>query len=110
MRQPGGGLRALHSLRCRQTRRDTATCGPPLVPAPLLFEKIEDEVIQAQIDKLLATKKANELKQWVPDPVKAETTFEDFEKTDIRVGKVVECSKVKKSEKAALPQRHSRLL
>ena len=78
---------------------DLVAPGTQLAPAPLLFEKIEDEVIQAQIDKLLATKKANELKQWVPDPVKAETTFEDFEKTDIRVGKVVECSKVKKSKK-----------
>lgn len=65
----------------------------------LLFEKIEDSVIEAQIQKLLDTKKANELQTWKPQPVKPDCSFEDFEKVDIRVGKVLECSNVKKSKK-----------
>ena len=65
----------------------------------LLFEKIEDAAVKAQVQKLLDTKKANELKAWKPEPVKEDVDFETFEKIDIRVGKVLECSKVKKSKK-----------
>ena len=65
----------------------------------LLFEKIEDTPIEAQIKRLLDTKKENEMKSWTPEPVKETCEFEDFEKVDIRVGKVLECSKVKKSKK-----------
>lgn len=65
----------------------------------LLFEKIEDAPIEAQVQKLLDTKKANEAMAWKPEPVKANCSYEDFEKVDIRVGKVLECSKVKKSKK-----------
>ena len=65
----------------------------------LLFEKIEDAAVEAQVQKLLDTKKANELKAWKPEPVKEDVDFETFEKIDIRVGKVLECSKVKKSKK-----------
>ena len=65
----------------------------------LLFEKIEDAPIEAQVQKLLDTKKQNQLNAWEPAPVKEECTFDDFEKLDIRVGKVLECVKVKKSKK-----------
>lgn len=66
---------------------------------PLLFEKIEDSVVEAQINKLLETRRRNMLASWKPDPVKAEQPIEAFDKIDIRVGKVVECEKVKKSKK-----------
>ncbi len=65
----------------------------------LLFEKIEDDAIQAQLDRLERIKKENQLKNWKPEPVAAETTFDDFMKMDIRVGTVLECEKVKKSNK-----------
>ena len=65
----------------------------------MLFEKIEDAPIEAQIQKLLDTKKANEAASWKPEPVKETCSYEDFDKVDIRVGKVLECSKVKKSKK-----------
>lgn len=65
----------------------------------LLFEKIEDDVIEAQVQKLLDAKKANELAAWRPEPIKTDVDFETFEKVDIRVGKVLECRNVKKSKK-----------
>lgn len=80
-------------------RTDILAAGSQLGEAHLLFEKIDDAPIEAQVQKLLDTKKQNELKAWTPEPVKADCSFEDFEKVDIRVGKVLECSKVKKSKK-----------
>lgn len=68
------------------------------VPA-LLFEKIEDSVVEAQVQKLLDTKKANEAANFKAAPVKENIPFEDFEKLDIRVGTVLSCEKVKKSKK-----------
>lgn len=69
----------------------------------LLFEKIEDDAIQAQLDKLEATKKANEAAQadaeYKAEPIKENVSFEDFEKLDIRVGHIKACEKVKKSNK-----------
>ena len=69
----------------------------------LLFEKIEDEAIQAQLDKLEATRQTNEQAQAALDykaaPIKADIPFDDFEKLDIRVGHVKDCQKVKKSNK-----------
>lgn len=65
----------------------------------LLFEKIEDSVVEAQVQKLLDTKKANEAANFKAAPVKETIPFEQFEGLDIRVGKVVECEKVKKSKK-----------
>lgn len=73
--------------------------GHEIAQPRLLFEKIEDAPIEAQIKRLLDTKKENEMKSWTPEPVKETCEFEDFEKVDIRVGKVLECSKVKKSKK-----------
>ncbi len=73
--------------------------GTQLGEATLLFEKIEDETIEAQIQKLLDTKKANELNSYKPAEIKEDTSFEDFMKMDIRVGTVLECTKVPKADK-----------
>ncbi len=68
---------------------DLLPAGHQLGTPELLFEKIEDDVIQAQVDKLLATKKANEAATYKANPIKPTIAFEDFEKLDIRVGTVL---------------------
>ena len=73
--------------------------GTQLEKPVLLFEKIEDSVIQAQLDKLARIKQENIIANFKPEPVAKECTFDDFMKLDIRVGKVLECSKVKKADK-----------
>ena len=73
--------------------------GHTLGKAELLFEKIEDEVIEKQLQKLLATKEANEAKEYKAKPVKENIVFDDFTKLDIRVGTVLECEKVPKTDK-----------
>ena len=78
---------------------DLIKAGHQLAEPELLFEKIEDEVIQKQLDKLEATKKANEAAAYKAEPIKPTVSFEDFEKLDIRVGYVKNCEKVKKSKK-----------
>ncbi|MDD6009456.1 MAG: methionine--tRNA ligase subunit beta, partial [Prevotellaceae bacterium] len=78
---------------------DLLEAGHQLGEPELLFEKIDDETIQKQLDKLEATKKANEAAAYVAEPVKPEVSFEDFEKLDIRVGHIKDCQKVKKSKK-----------
>ena len=65
----------------------------------LLFEKIEDSVIEAQVQKLLATKKANEATNCRPEPVAPETSIDEFGKIDLRIGTVVQCERVPKSDK-----------
>jgi len=65
----------------------------------LLFEKIEDDVIEAQIQKLLNTKKANELAQAKAAPAKPHIEYDDFGKMDIRVGTILEAEKVAKTKK-----------
>lgn len=65
----------------------------------LLFEKIEDATIEAQVQKLLDTKKANEAAAWKANPVKENVSFEDFQKMDIRVGTVLDCQKIPKADK-----------
>ncbi|GGK63543.1 methionine--tRNA ligase [Rufibacter glacialis] len=65
----------------------------------LLFEKIEDAVIEAQVQKLLDTKKENELANAVAAPAKEDITFEDFSKIDIRIGTILEAEKVAKTKK-----------
>ena len=75
------------------------TAGHQLGEPALLFEKIEDEVIQKQLDKLEATKKANQAAAYQAAPIKDTVSFEEFEKLDIRVGLVKDCQKVKKSKK-----------
>ena len=73
--------------------------GHELGEAGLLFEKIEDATIQAQIDKLLATKKANEMASVKAAPAKENIQYEDFMKIDIRVGKIIAAEKVAKTKK-----------
>ena len=78
---------------------DLLEAGHQLGEPSLLFEKIEDDVIQKQLDKLEATKKANEAAAYKAAPIKDNVSFEDFEKLDIRVGLIKDCQKVKKSKK-----------
>ena len=80
-------------------RIDILSAGAELGQAELLFEKIDDSVIEAQVNKLLATKKANELKNHKAAPIRENVAFDDFMKLDIRVGKVLECQKVPKADK-----------
>ena len=73
--------------------------GHQLGTPALLFEKIEDEAIEAQLKKLEDEKKANEAAAYVAAPVKDTVDFDTFEKLDIRVGHIKACQKVKKSKK-----------
>lgn len=73
--------------------------GHQIATAELLFEKIEDSTIEAQIEKLQATKAANELAERKAEPIAQDIQFDDFLKLDIRVGTVLECSKVPKADK-----------
>ena len=97
---------------------DLLEAGHPLGVAELLFAKIEDEVIEKQVQKLLDTKKANEVNEatqnlldtneaneangstaWQASPVGDTIAYDDFAKLDIRVGTVLECIKVPKADK-----------
>lgn len=80
-------------------RFDLLKVGAKLGKVELLFEKIEDADVEAQRQKLLATKKTNELDVFKPTAIKAATTIEDFDKMDIRVATVLECTKVPKTDK-----------
>lgn len=73
--------------------------GDRLGEAELLFEKIEDSVVEHQVQKLLETKKRNELANYKPEEVKPNVPFEEWERTDIRVATVLECTKVPKADK-----------
>ena len=75
------------------------TPGHQLSDPQLLFEKIEDSVIEAQLARLEEIRKQNEAAAAEAKPVKDNVTFEDFEKLDIRVGVVKACEKLKKSKK-----------
>lgn len=75
------------------------TAGHQLNEPQLLFEKIEDSAIQAQLDKLAATKRANEAATYKASPIKPNIAFDEWQKLDIRVGHVKACEKVKKSNK-----------
>ena len=82
------------------------TEGQELGEVSLLFEKIEDATIQAQLDRLANIKAANEeaekqeaLKNWKPEAIKEPTSFDDFCKMDIRVATVLDCQPVKKSDR-----------
>ena len=78
---------------------DLLKAGTQLGEPELLFEKIEDEVIEKQLQKLADTEKANEEASYQAAPIKPEVSFDDFEKLDIRVGHILNCEKVKKSKK-----------
>ena len=96
-------LRAMLCIEEAQWDRLGATdllpAGHKLGEPVLLFEKIEDSVVEAQVQKLLDTKKANEEAAYKPAPIKENVAFDDFEKLDIRVGHIKDCQKVKKSKK-----------
>lgn len=80
-------------------RFDLVSDGMEIGKPELLFEKVEDSVVEAQVRKLQEAKEKNLLDQWKPAEVKAEVDFPTFEKMDIRVGKVLECEKVPKADK-----------
>lgn len=71
------------------------TLGEPV----LLFEKIDDAAIKAQTDRLERIKRENIIKNWQPEPQKATVQMADFERLDLRVGTVLECSRVKKADR-----------
>ena len=73
--------------------------GHELGEVGLLFEKIEDDAIQAQLDRLDRIKKENEAANYKANPIRSECTFDDFMKLDLRVGTVLECAKVPKADK-----------
>ena len=78
---------------------DFLPAGHRLGQPALLFEKIEDAAVEAQVQKLADAKKANEAAAYEPEPVLPNVPFEDFERLDIRVATVKSCEKVKKSKK-----------
>ena len=78
---------------------DILPVGHPLAAPALLFEKIEDATIDAQMQRLEEIKKANEAAAYKANPIKPTIAFEDFEKLDIRVGTVLECERVPKMKK-----------
>lgn len=73
--------------------------GHQLAEPELLFEKIEDDAIEAQLKKLADTKKANEAETYKAKEIKPVVDFADFEKLDLRVGRILACEKVKKANK-----------
>jgi methionyl-tRNA synthetase len=92
-------------LQCKLNWNDVSTnsdllpAGSKIGQAELLFSKIEDEEVQKQVDKLLATKKANEMENAKAEPQKEVATFDDFTKLDIRVGTILEAEKMPKANK-----------
>lgn len=73
--------------------------GKQINPAQLLFEQIDDKQIEAQLEKLQQTKKANELATATVEPQKANIEYDDFAKMDIRVGTILAAEKVAKTKK-----------
>jgi len=80
-------------------RTDLLLAGHQTNTPELLFEKIEDEVIERQVNKLLATKKANETANAEVAPQKENCTFDDFNKMDIRTGTILDAERVPKTKK-----------
>ena len=78
---------------------DILKAGDRVEKPVLLFEKIDDETIKIQTDRLERIKQENILNNFTPKAVAPTVTFDDFQKLDIRVGKVLECEKVKKADK-----------
>ena len=78
---------------------DLVAAGTHIGQPQLLFEKIEDATIQAQLDRLARIKEENKVKSWKPAPQAADVDFDTFMKADLRVGTVLECQKVPKADK-----------
>lgn len=78
---------------------DQLAVGHQLAPAELLFEKIEDEAIEHQLAKLHQIRAEQEAQTRVAEPIAEDIAFDDFLKLDLRVGTVLECSKVPKADK-----------
>ena len=94
------GMLGMESFEWEQLgRTDLLAAGHELGKAELLFEKIEDSAIDAQMQRLEEIKKANEAANYKANPVKPTVSFEDWEKLDIRVGTVLECERVPKMKK-----------
>ncbi len=73
--------------------------GTQLATPELLFEKIDDEAIQAQLDRLARIKEENRIKNFKAAPQAPDVDFDTFMKADLRVGTVIECEKVPKADK-----------
>ncbi|MDO6389761.1 methionine--tRNA ligase [Pontibacter sp. BT731] len=78
---------------------DLLATGHVIGTPELMFEKVEDAAVEAQVQKLLDTKKANEAANAVVEPAKENISFEDFNKLDIRIGSIIEAEKVAKTKK-----------
>ncbi|WP_187264356.1 methionine--tRNA ligase [Pontibacter beigongshangensis] len=78
---------------------DLLPAGHTIGTPALLFEKIEDAAVEAQVQKLLDTKKANQADSAVVEPAKENITFDEFSKMDIRIGTILEAEKVAKTKK-----------
>ena len=94
------GMLGMESFRWEDLgSTDLLPAGHALGKAELLFEKIDDDVIDAQVQKLLDTKRANKEQNYRANPVKAPVSIEEFAKLDIRVGTVLDCQRVPKADK-----------
>ena len=80
-------------------KTDIIPAGTQLGEPELLFEKIEDDTIQYQLDRLARIKKENVIKNFKPEPVAETIDIDTFAKADLRVGTVLDCQKVKKAKK-----------
>ncbi len=81
------------------TEETLLAAGHQIEKAQLLFDKVEDADVQKQLDKLEATKKANEIANKTVEPQKETATFDDFTKLDLRVGTIIEAEKMPKAKK-----------
>ena len=81
------------------TKQTLLPSGHQIGKGELLFSKIENEQVQQQLDKLAATKKANEVMNTTPEPQKETIQFDDFTKLDMRVGTILEAEKMPKTKK-----------
>jgi methionyl-tRNA synthetase len=94
-----GAMLYLGDFTWQQTGGDLLSAGHTLGAPALLYEKIEDDIIAKQVQKLMDTQKNIEDAALPVEPPKAEISFEDFGKVDIRIGKILEAERVEKSKK-----------
>ncbi len=94
------GILGLDKLSWSQIgSRDLLGSGSHIGQSELLFEKIEDAAIEAQVERLNESKRQNAIANFKPAPQQVDTTIEAFGATDLRVGTVTACEPVKKSNK-----------